>query len=44
MTDLLGIHSIEIWHKICRYYDAVNVAKLFQNGRGKLYSLEVGIN
>jgi hypothetical protein len=43
MTDLLGILNIEIWHKICRYDDPVNVAKLFKTV-GKLYSLEVGIN
>jgi len=25
MTDLLGILNIEIWHKICRRDDAVNL-------------------
>jgi len=43
MTDLLGILNIEIWHKICRHDDAVNVAKLLEMV-GRLYSLEVGIN
>jgi len=43
MTDLLGVLNIEIWHKICRHNDAVNVAKLFKMV-GKLCSLEVGIN
>jgi len=43
MTDLLGIHNIETWDKICRYNDAVNVARLFKMV-GKLYGLELGIN
>jgi len=43
MTDLLGILNIEMWHKICRHDDAVNIAILFKMV-GKLYSLEVGIN
>ena len=43
MTDLLGILDLEIWHKICRHDNAVNVVRLFKMV-GKLYSLEVGIN
>jgi hypothetical protein len=43
MIDLLGILNIEIWHKICKHDDAVNVVKVFKMV-GKLYSLEVGIN
>jgi len=43
MTDLLGILNLEVWHKICRRDDAVNVVELFKMV-GKLYSLGVGIN
>jgi hypothetical protein len=43
MTEMLGILNIEIWHKICRHGEAVNVAKLFKMV-GKFYSREVGIN